>query len=63
MHAILLLFEALSSLKVNFSKSQLVGVNVPVSWLSEAALVMNCKVGYIPFMYLSLSFGFLGTAH
>ena len=31
MRAVLLLFEALSGLKVNFSKSQLVGVNVPAS--------------------------------
>jgi len=52
MHAILLLFEALSGLKVNFSKSHLVGVNVATSWLSEAAMVMNCKVGCIPFVYL-----------
>jgi len=32
--AILLLFEDLSGLKVNFSKSLLVGVNVHGSWLS-----------------------------
>jgi len=32
-------------------------VNVPGSWLAEAALVMNCKVGSFPFMYLSLPFG------
>jgi len=37
MRAVLLLFEVLSGLKVNFSKSQLVGVNVPSSWLAEAA--------------------------
>jgi len=29
-----------------------VGVNVNGSWLSEAALVLNCKVGSIPFMYI-----------
>jgi hypothetical protein len=57
MRAILLLFEELSGLKVNFSKSMLVGVNVSGSWLSEAALVLNCKVGSIPFMYLGLPIG------
>jgi len=52
MRAVLVLFESLSGLKVNFSKSQLVGVNVPTSLLSEAAMVLNCKVGSIPFVYL-----------
>jgi hypothetical protein len=57
MRATLLLFEALSGLKVNFSKSQLVGVNVHDSWLSEAAMVLNCKMGSIPFVYLGLPIG------
>jgi len=55
MRATLLLFQDLSGLKANFSKSLLVGVNVQGSWLAEAALVLNCKVGAIPFMYLGLS--------
>ena len=57
MRAILLLFEDLSGLKVNFSKSLLVGINVNGSWLSEAATMLNCKVGTIPFMYLGLPIG------
>ena len=57
MRAILLLFEALSGLKVNFSKSQLVGVNIHVPWLTEAAMVLNCKVGSILFVYLGLPIG------
>ena len=57
MRAILFLFEALSGLKVNYSKSQLVGVNVPASWLSEAAMVLNCKIRTIPFVYLGLPIG------
>ena len=57
MRAILLLFEALSGLKVNFSKSQLVGVKIHASWLSEVVLVLNCKVGSIPFVYLGLPIG------
>ena len=55
--AILLLFEDLSGIKVNFSKSLMVGVNVHGSWLSEVATVLNCKVGTIPFMYLGLPIG------
>jgi hypothetical protein len=57
MRAALLLFQDLSGLKVNFMKSLLVGVNVPGSWLAEAAMVLNCKVGTIPFMYLGLPIG------
>ena len=52
-----MLFENLSGLRVNFSKSQLVGVNVNTSWLSEAAMVLSCKVGSIPFVYLGLPIG------
>jgi len=57
MRAILLLFQSLSGLKVNFSKSCLVGVNVASSWLSEAAMVLNCKVGSVPFVYLGMPIG------
>jgi len=57
MRAILLLFQSLSGLKVNFSKSSLVGVNVASSWLAEAAMVLNCKVGSIPFVYLGMPIG------
>lgn len=55
--AVLLLFEKISGLKVNFNKSMLTGVNILDSWLSEAALVMNCRRGTIPFVYLGLSIG------
>jgi len=57
MQVVLLLFEDISRLKVNFNKSMLTGVNVSVSWLSEAASVMNCRMGSIPFVYLGLPIG------
>jgi hypothetical protein len=57
MRAVLLLFEEISGLKVNFNKSMLTGVNISESWLSEAALVMNCRKGTIPFVYLGLPIG------
>ncbi|KAK2375694.1 hypothetical protein QL285_076567 [Trifolium repens] len=50
LRAVLVLFETLSCLKVNFNKSMLVGVNIPESWLSEAASVMCCRVGKVPFV-------------
>ena len=57
MRAALILFEAMSGLKVNFTKSQLIGVNVHGSWLNETALFLKCKVGNLPFVYLGLPIG------
>jgi len=57
MRSVLILFEELSGLKVNFHKSMLTRVNIPVSWLSEAAVLMNCRRGTIPFVYLGLPIG------
>jgi hypothetical protein len=57
MRAVLLLFEAMSGLKVNFHKSMLVGVNISESWLAKAASILNCRVGHVPFMYLGLYIG------
>jgi len=57
MRAVLILFQDLSGLKVNFTKSLLVGVNAQGSWLAEVALVLNCKVGNILFMYLGFPIG------
>ncbi|CAJ2632329.1 unnamed protein product [Trifolium pratense] len=57
LRAVLVLFETMSGLKVNFNKSMLVGVNIPESWLCEAASILCCKVGKIPFLYLGLQIG------
>jgi len=51
---VLVIFEAMLGLKVNFNKSMLVGVNISASWLSEAAFVLSCKLGMVPFLYLGL---------
>jgi len=57
MRAVLMLFEEIFGLKVNFTKSQLFAVNVQSSWLNEAVLVLKCKVGNLPFVYLGLPIG------
>jgi hypothetical protein len=57
MRAVLYLFVAMSSLKVNFHKSELVGVNVSRSWLLEAAIVLSCRVSSLPIVYLGLPVG------
>ncbi|GAU26985.1 hypothetical protein TSUD_290350 [Trifolium subterraneum] len=45
LRAALVLFETMSSLKVNFNKSMLVGVNIADSWLRAAASALRFKVG------------------
>jgi len=57
LRATLVIFESMSGLKVNFNKSLLVGMNISDSWLNEAATMLTCKVGRIPFMYLGLPIG------
>ncbi|GAU36842.1 hypothetical protein TSUD_213660 [Trifolium subterraneum] len=54
LRVVLVLFDTMSGLKVNFNKSMLVGVNIPDSWLGEAASALGCRVGNIPFLYLGL---------
>jgi hypothetical protein len=57
LRAVLVLFELMSGLKVNFHKSMLVGVNISDSWLNEAAAALRCRVGKVPFLYLGLPIG------
>ncbi|MCI30540.1 RNA-directed DNA polymerase (Reverse transcriptase), partial [Trifolium medium] len=57
LRVVLVLFESMSGLKVNFNKSMLVGVNIPDSWLHEVASALCCKVGKVPFLYLGLPIG------
>jgi len=51
---VLLLFESVSGLKVNFHKSMLTDINNNESWLVPAALALNCKMEKVPFVYLDL---------
>jgi hypothetical protein len=55
--AILRWFELMSGLKVNFSKSRLMGVGLDDAFLLVASNFLNCKLGKIPFIYLGLPVG------
>lgn len=55
--ALMQLFESISGLKVNFHRSQLIGINVEEGWVEEAARFLNYKVGVLPFIYLGLPIG------
>ncbi|GAU14707.1 hypothetical protein TSUD_203560 [Trifolium subterraneum] len=57
LRAVLVLFETMSGLKVNFNKSMLVRVNIPDSWLGEVASALGCRVGKIHFLYMGLHIG------
>jgi hypothetical protein len=57
MSVVLILFEEVLGLKVNFHKSKLTAVNVSDLWLYEATRIMNCIMGTIPFVYLGLPIG------
>lgn len=52
--AILRCFEAISGLKVNLGKSELIGVAVEESFLQYLARIMGCRVGSLPTSYLGL---------
>ncbi|MCH85394.1 LINE-1 reverse transcriptase like [Trifolium medium] len=55
--AILRGFELVSGLKVNFSKSCVMGVNVSNDFIRLASAFLNCRVGSVPFKYLGLPVG------
>eukprot|EP00268_Persea_americana_P005048 TRINITY_DN11696_c0_g1_i8.p1 TRINITY_DN11696_c0_g1~~TRINITY_DN11696_c0_g1_i8.p1 ORF type:complete len:234 (+),score=29.37 TRINITY_DN11696_c0_g1_i8:35-736(+) len=52
--ATLLCFEAVSGLKVNFLKSELIGIRTEKSKLLQYAEILGCKVGDLPSSYLGL---------
>jgi len=54
---ILRCFELTYSLKVNFSKSYVMGVNVGDEFLHLAERFIYCRVGCVPFTYLGLPVG------
>lgn len=54
---VLLLFQAMSGLSINFNKSQIFDANNEVVRLEPWALALGCQIGKIPFTYLGASIG------
>lgn len=54
---VLVLTKTMSVLKVNFTKGMLVVVNIAESWPVEAASILDCTMGKVPFLYLGLLIG------
>ncbi|GLT48339.1 hypothetical protein SLA2020_219710 [Shorea laevis] len=57
MKGILRAFELVSGLKINFNKSQLVGICVEDEWLNKMSWVLRCKKGALPIKYLGITVG------
>ncbi|GKV35275.1 hypothetical protein SLEP1_g43574 [Rubroshorea leprosula] len=57
MKSILRTFKLISRLKINFNKSQLIGIGVKDEWLEKMAWILCCKKGSLPFKYLGIPIG------
>ena len=55
--SVLILFQLTSGLKINFFKSEILGINVENSKLHDLARILSCKVGNFPLSYLGLHIG------
>ncbi|GKV51347.1 hypothetical protein SLEP1_g58014 [Rubroshorea leprosula] len=55
--SIMRIFELALGLKINFQKSQLLGMNVSKEWLSKMSYILNCKIGIFPCKYLGVPIG------
>lgn len=53
----LVIIQLAFGLQINFHKSSLIGLNVPDSWIQNAASSLLCKISSLPFNYLGLSIG------
>ncbi|GKV16356.1 hypothetical protein SLEP1_g27009 [Rubroshorea leprosula] len=50
-------FELVLRLKINYGKSQLMGVGIEDSWKRKMAYRLYCKEGEFPFKYLGIPIG------
>ncbi|GKU98551.1 hypothetical protein SLEP1_g11543 [Rubroshorea leprosula] len=50
-------FELASGLKINYGKSQLMGIGVEEDWKKRMAYTLHCKEGELPVKYLGIQIG------
>jgi hypothetical protein len=55
---VLMLFENVSGMKINFHKSKFVPMNLDDSHIHEIAHILNCPVGNLPMQYLGIPLHF-----
>lgn len=56
LRGLLLIFEVVAGLKVNFKKTKMFGIG-PVHNLNALASLLNCSVAYLPDVYFGLPLG------
>lgn len=54
LEAILRCFELMFGLKINYDKSELIGIRTDADMLNDMELVFGCKLGYLPIKYLGI---------
>lgn len=54
---LLLHFSAYTGLRINFSKSAMIPINVDHQKMLHLAGILGCKIGSFPFTYLGLPLG------
>lgn len=54
---VLIIFQAVSGLQVNFHKSSLIGINMDDQWMQQTTEILMCRTGKLPFTYLGLPLG------
>jgi hypothetical protein len=54
MKGVLMLFEKVSSMKINIHKSEFIHVHLEKGQIHEIAHILNCPVGTLPFKYLGV---------
>ena len=50
----LIIFNSSTRLRVNFSKSSMIPINVPEEEVASLAFAFGCSIGQMPFTYLGL---------
>jgi hypothetical protein len=52
MKIVLMLFEQVSGMRINFNKSDFIPLNLGAAQMHEVAHILNCPMGSLPFKYL-----------
>jgi hypothetical protein len=58
MKIVLMLFESISGMRINFNKSEFIPMNLADEKVHEISHILNCPVGTLPFKYLGVPIHF-----
>jgi hypothetical protein len=58
LRCVLLLFERVSRMMINFHKSEAIPMNIAVDEAHDITHVLNCPIGVLPFKYLGVPLHF-----